>query len=149
MEYTIYTDGSYSRLNNEGAFSFVILYGDTDCEVMRKAGKIVNENNNRAELKAIIAAVHSLPHDATKVRVISDSMYALNTLCGKWKRVANKDLFKLWDTRVKRFLEDVKFEWCFVKGHSGDYYNELCDALCNEKLGYNPMHEYEQCQKKS
>ena len=28
MKYTIYTDGAYSRLHDEGAFSFVILNED-------------------------------------------------------------------------------------------------------------------------
>lgn len=143
MNYTIYSDGAYSRRNNEGAFAFVILNTDSGSEVMRMAGKIKEETNNRAELKAIIAAVHSLPHDATHVRIVSDSMYALNTLSGQWRRSSNKDLFKLWEWRVMRFMEDVEFEWCFVKGHSGDYYNELCDRICTEKLGYDPKKEYE------
>lgn len=148
MNYTIYSDGAYSQKNNEGAFAFVILDGDSEREVKRMAGKIKDETNNRAELKAIIAAVHSLPHDATHVRIISDSMYALNTLSGKWRRNTNKDLFEVWEQRVMRFMEDVKFEWCFVKGHSGDYYNELCDRICTETLGYDPKVEYERFIKK-
>ena len=79
MEYTIYTDGAYSQIHKEGAFAFVILnYANT--EITRKAYKITNETNNRAELKAIIAAVYNLPNDATEVKVYSDSEYALKTL---------------------------------------------------------------------
>jgi len=141
MEYTIYTDASYSRLRSEGAFAFIILQGDK--EVLRMAGKTTDakDNNNRCELKAIIAAVYKVPHDATKIRIISDSLYALNTLNRKYKRRANKDLFELWDKRIMPFCTEIDFEWLFVKGHTGDEYNELCDSLCIEKLGYNPREE--------
>ena len=137
--YTIYTDGNYSRINNEGAFAFVILKGNE--EIMRKAGIVRDETNNRAELKAIIAGVYSLPDDATHVRVISDSMYALKTLSGEWKRLKNKDLFNNWEKKVKAARKNLKIDFMFVKGHSGDYYNELCDQLCVERLGYNPRKE--------
>ena len=136
MQYTIYTDGNYSRIYDEGAFAFIILKGNE--EIMRKAVLVKCETNNRAELKAIIAGVYSLPDDATEVRVISDSMYALKTLSGDWKRLKNQDLFYNWEKRVKAMRPNLCIEFMFVKGHSGDYYNELCDQLCVERLGYNP-----------
>jgi ribonuclease HI len=141
MEYTIYTDGSYSNLHKEGAFAFIILQGDR--EVLRMAGKTIDpkDNSNRCELKAIIAAVHKAPHDATKIRIISDSMYALNTLNRRYKRRGNRDLFEIWDKRIMPFCTEIEFEWLFVKGHAGDEYNEICDSLCIEKLGYNPREE--------
>ena len=101
MEYTIYTDGAYSQIHNEGAFAYVILnYANTEIE--RKAYKITNESNNRAELKAIIAAVNRLPDDATEVSIFSDSQYALFTLQGKWKQKSNKDLFDVWRKVLKK-----------------------------------------------
>ena len=141
MEYTIYTDGAYSQVHNEGAFAFIILDGEMN-EVGRRAYKITNETNNRAELKAIISAIYALPLDARGVRVISDSMYALNTLSGKWGHNNNLDLFKAWEENVKPRNTMLKIEWCFVKGHSGDKYNELCDKMCNDVLGYNANEEY-------
>lgn len=147
-EYLIYTDGAYSRKNNEGAFAYVIL--DSHGVVIKcRAYKIENETNNRAELKAIIAGIYNLPNKESKVkaRVISDSQYALNTLFGGWARNANKDLFDVFE-RIKRERQ-LEFEWTWVKGHSGDYYNELCDKMCNEELGYDPSGEYKQFKKKN
>jgi ribonuclease HI len=141
MEYTIYTDGAYSQVHNEGAFAYVILDNKMN-EICKRAYKITNETNNRAELKAIISAVYALPLDARGVRVVSDSMYALNTLSGKWGRRTNLDLFKAWEENVKPRNTMLEIEWCFVKGHSGDKYNELCDTLCNDVLGYNANEEY-------
>lgn len=145
MKYIIYTDGAYSRQHNEGAFAYVILNSE-NTEVERKAYKIANETNNRAELKAIIAAVNKLPHDATEILVYSDSQYALNTLSGTWKRKLNKDLFDVWDkVIVKRPNISISFEW--VKGHNGNVYNELCDQLCNDVLGYDANAEFEKYKK--
>ena len=146
MKYTIYTDGAYSRLHDEGAFAFVIV-DEQEREVMRMGHKVEKETNNRAELKAIIAAVYKLPDDATDVRVISDSMYALNTLQGKWARNANEDLFKIWDRTLNDKPSTLKLEFLWVKGHSGDYYNELCDQLCNQILGYDANEEFQKYKK--
>lgn len=146
MKYTIYTDGAYSRLHDEGAFAFVIV-DEQEREVMRMGHKVEKETNNRAELKAIIAAVYKLPDDATDVRVISDSMYALNTLQGKWARNANEDLFEIWDRTINDKPSTLKLEFLWVKGHSGDYYNELCDQLCNQILGYDANEEFQKYKK--
>ena len=85
MNYTIFTDGAYSQKNDEGAFAFVIVKDNV--EIMRNAYKISKESNNREELKAIIASVHKLPQDATRVQIISDSMLLIcgmfNYLCYK------------------------------------------------------------------
>ena len=134
MQYIIYTDGAYSMMNDEGAYAFVILT-ELNNEVKRFAKKITHETNNRAELKAIINGVLQLPQDATDVVVYSDSQYALNTLSGKWKRKLNKDLFKIWDDVTKERNLNIEYKW--VKGHAGNEYNELCDKLCNDAIGYD------------
>lgn len=146
MKYTIYTDGAYSRQHNEGAFAYVMLNCE-NTEVERKAYKITNETNNRAELKAIIAAVNRLPNDATEVCVFSDSQYALKTLSGEWKRSSNLDLFLVWDDVLKKKHVTIEYNW--VKGHDGNVYNELCDQLCNDVLGYDANAEFEKYKKKS
>lgn len=138
MRYIIYTDGAYSKMNDEGAYAFVILT-ELNNEVKRFAKKITHETNNRAELKAIINAVLQLPQDATDIIVNSDSQYALHTLSGKWKRKLNKDLFCIWDDVIKERNLNIEYKW--VKGHNGNEYNELCDKLCNEAIGYDANEE--------
>ena len=138
MKYIIYTDGAYSQMNDEGAYAFVILT-ELNNEVKRFAEKITHETNNRAELKAIINAILQLPQDATDAVVYSDSQYALNTLSGKWKRKLNKDLFDVWDDIIKERGLTIEYNW--VRGHNGNEYNELCDKLCNEAIGYDANEE--------
>lgn len=145
IDYVIHTDGAYSRKHDEGAFAYVIC----DCEgneIKRNAWKISKETNNRAELKAIIAALYQLPEDAKRVVVVSDSMYALNTLSKQWSRNANADLFPIHDRIVSERGLKVYYRW--VKGHSGEYFNELCDKLCNDVLGYDANAEFEKYRKK-
>lgn len=134
MKYIVYTDGAYSQMNDEGAYAFVILT-ELNNEVKRFAEKITHETNNRAELKAIINAILQLPQDAKEVVVYSDSQYAIHTLCGNWKRKKNKDLFDIWDDVIKERGLIIKFNW--VRGHNGNEYNELCDKLCNDAIGYD------------
>lgn len=139
-DYVIYTDGAYSQQRNDGAFAYVILDGFGWLVVKKNAWKIENETNNRAELKAIIAALYHLPQNAKDVVVRSDSQYALNTLSGKWGRSANEDLFEAFDRVMAERNLNVHYEW--VRGHSGDEYNEMCDKMCNEVLGYDANAEY-------
>lgn len=141
-EFVIYTDGAYSMLKNEGAFAFVILDGN-GIVIKKRAYKCINETNNRMELKAIIAALYNLPNKEEQVNalVVSDSQYALCTLFGTWRRNLNQDLFDVYERIMKE--REIEIEWKWVKGHNGDYYNEMCDEMCNQVLGYNANEEYE------
>jgi ribonuclease HI len=145
FDHIIYTDGAYSRKHDEGAFAYVICDGSGK-ELKRNAWKIVHETNNRAELKAIIAGLYHLPGDAKNVAVVSDSMYALNTLSKEWSRNANTDLFPVHDRIVSERGLRVRYFW--VKGHSGDKYNEICDQMCNDVLGYDANAEFEKYRKR-
>lgn len=147
LEFVIYTDGAYSRLNNEGAFAYVIL-DHNGIVVKKSAHKCLNETNNRMELKAIIAALYNLPNKDEKVSVmvVSDSQYALCTLFGTWRRNSNQDLFDVYERIMKERSIDIEWKW--VKGHNGDYYNEMCDEMCNKVLGYNANEEFKKFKKK-
>lgn len=141
---TIYTDGAYSRVHDEGAFAFVMLDQDLK-EIKRFAKKVTKETNNRTELKAIIAAIYLAPKTAQTIKVISDSQYALNTLFGTWARNANKDLFEVFDRIVAGNNFAIDYEW--VKGHSGNKWNEICDTMCNAVLGYDANEEFKKYKK--
>lgn len=131
---TIYTDGSciggnaggyaaYVRPDNGMAYTLVASEKDT--------------TNNRMEIKAIIAALSSL-NAPSVVTLISDSQYVLKSIRSwmkSWRKngwvtitgapVKNVDLFKeLYDLASLHRIQTV-----WVRGHSGNKYNELCDTL--------------------
>lgn len=146
-EFVLYADGAYSRMQNEGAFAYIILDENGNI-VKQRAYKIKNETNNRAELKAIIAGLYNIPEPDKKanVLVVSDSQYALCTLLGTWARKANQDLFEVYEQILKD--RDLEIEWKWVKGHNGELYNEMCDEMCNQILGYDVNEEFAKFKKK-
>lgn len=140
-DYIIHAYGVYSRKNDEGAFAFVVCDGE-DKISFERAYKIQHETNNRAQLKAIIAALYQLPKPYAKnILVVSSSQYALNSLFSGWARNSNHDLFDVYEKIQKE--RDFNIEWCWVQGHSEeDHLNALCDRLCKDVLGYDANAEF-------
>ena len=119
----IYTDGScLKNPNGPGGWAVCIL--EEDGSEFCMSGSDPSTTNNRMELKAVIEALKCLKEKQECV-IFSDSMLVINCASGKWKRKANLDLWKEYEdaSRTKKVL----FEW--VKGHSGDKYNDIVDKL--------------------
>ena len=74
----------------------------------------------------------SLLLSRTEVLIQSDSMYVIGTMRDGWKRNTNHDLWAIMDSLV----EKVKVIWQHVKGHEGDKWNSLCDALAVAASNY-------------
>lgn len=128
--YTAYTDGGCRNLSvyGEGGSAYVILHGG---EVVKTSSKgFLHTTNNRMEMLSIISAVCSVP-DGAHLTVYSDSEYAINTLSGVWRARKNTDLMRLYELHSKR-LCSISFRW--VKGHNGDKYNEMVDAMCTDAI---------------
>jgi ribonuclease HI len=142
MKWTAYTDGACAPSNPgpSGWGAIVIApenQGETD-----HYGFIGPGTNQIAELTAAIEGLKRVPLGAA-VELVSDSQYVLKGLTewrGGWERkgwknskgeiVANLGLWKkLYEEADLRI---VTVRW--VKGHSGDRYNERADALANKAL---------------
>lgn len=130
--YVAYTDGGCcnTSIYREGGSAYVILHKG---EIFKKASKgFKDTSSNRMELLAILSAVASLP-PKSNVLIHSDSQYAINVLCGNWKAKANLNLIESFRKTVKeKKLGRVEFKW--VKGHNGDYYNEMVDSMCTAEI---------------
>ena len=137
-EITIYTDGGCHGNPGPGGWAIVVI---ADGVAKQLSGGEKMTTNNRMELKAIIAALHHIPATNASVLVRSDSQYALYTLNKSWSRKTNTDLFPIHDKIVAEKNLDVTYEW--VKGHSGNKFNEICDQLCSEAAGVDLNAEYE------
>ena len=116
----IYTDGSCLK-NPGGAsgWSFCIL---RDNYTWLVSGGEISSTNNRMELRAVIEALICV--DGGKYTIFTDSMLTLNCAKGIWKRKANLDLWGQYD----QVSVGKKIKWVWVKGHSGDKYNDLVDV---------------------
>jgi ribonuclease HI len=118
---TIYTDGSCSPNPGKGGWAFISIF--PECEIHIN-GKDNNTTNNIMELTAVIEALKEF-NKIEKFTIYSDSKYVINCAQGKWQRKKNVNLWKQYDMYSKG--KDILFIW--VKGHNGNYYNDLVDKL--------------------
>jgi ribonuclease HI len=134
---TIYTDGACKGNPGPGGWGLILLAGGAEKELF---GGDPDTTNNRMEMMAAIKALQTLSRPCS-VELYTDSQYVIKG-CTEWlvgwkKRnwrksdkspVENVDLWKLLDEQLGR--HDIKFHW--VRGHSGDKYNERADQLANQ-----------------
>ena len=122
---TIYTDGSCR--NKRGGYAYVII---TDMYDIYWSDSVKEDTtNNRMELKAVIEALKTLKQ--AHCMIYSDSQWVINCALRKWKRNKNLDLWKEYEV-VSSQQKVVDFQW--VKGHSNDKYNEICDKLAFKEM---------------
>jgi ribonuclease HI len=95
------------------------------------SGAAASTTNNRMEITAAIEALRRLPA-GLEVTVRTDSQYLVNTMTLGWKRRENLDLWKKLDSETAQ----RKVCWQWVRGHSGNTFNERADELArNAALG--------------
>lgn len=141
-EIIIYTDGACSGNPGPGGWGSVIIADGN--EIPLSGGEKLT-TNNRMELFAAIAALTNVaqtPEWAGRpISVYIDSQYVQNGITDwikKWKingwqtaakkPVKNKDLW----IQLDGVVQGLNVNWNWVKGHSGNTYNELCDRLAVE-----------------
>jgi len=140
---TIYTDGGALKNPGPGGFGVVLLHKKTKKEL--SVGFRLT-TNNRMELMACIEGLKALKYTCA-VTMYSDSKYVINGIekgwAKRWKKkgwmrdefnkAKNADLWQLLLDLCQK--HNVSFKW--VKGHSGDQYNEICDQLAQKAARHN------------
>ena len=134
----IYTDGACTGNPGKGGFGAVLVYNGTEKKISRGYRKTTN---NRMELLGAVEALKMLK-EPCEVTLTSDSKYLTDAINQKWldswqkngwrkadkKAVLNTDLWK----ELAELLNVHKVTFVWVKGHAGNKYNELCDAMAVE-----------------
>lgn len=122
----IYCDGAYSSLRDQGGWAFVIV--EDEEKIHSEFYPVKNTTNNRMEIEACIeGCLWAKNNNHENITIYSDSMYLIGTMTKNWRKNKNHDLWILMDKVIK----NLNIEFVHVKGHSGDTYNELCDALAS------------------
>lgn len=142
--WVVYSDGACKGNPGPSAWGCVALNAQTGELLKEDKGSLGRATNQIAELRAAQKGLEMTPVGA-EVELVSDSQYVLKGI-SEWRKgwekrgwtnstgapVANKELwvalFALVDERR------VTVRW--VRGHTGDRWNERCDQLANEALGY-------------
>ena len=133
----IYTDGGCAPNPGLGGWAAILQSGKHIKEL--KGGERVS-TNNRMELMAAISGLEALKRPS-QVDMHIDSTYVrdgITKYINNWKKngwrtasrepVKNQDLWQRLD--AARSPHTVRWHW--VKGHSGDFYNERADELARE-----------------
>tara|TARA_B100000989_G_C19515560_1_gene461431 strand:- start:638 stop:1081 length:444 start_codon:yes stop_codon:yes gene_type:complete len=133
-EITIYTDGAC--LGNPGAGGWCALI------LMNKKEKILSggskdTTNNRMEMFAVIEALRVITNETT-INLFTDSKYIINGISlwiknwkiNNWRTSNNKPVknYELWK-KIDFYNDNLKINWHWVKGHSGNEYNDKVDKI--------------------
>ncbi len=133
----IYTDGACLGNPGRGGWGAILLYKEHRKEV--SGGEKIT-TNNRMEMRAAIEGLKALKK-SSEVIIYTDSKYLMDGIT-KWifnwkkngwkgsdkKPIKNIDLWQELDTEVAKH----KIKWTWVKGHSGNKFNELVDELARK-----------------
>jgi ribonuclease HI len=130
----IYTDGSCLK-NPGGAIGFAAVFVLDNKVVNYVTGALESGTNNQAELLAAIKAL-KLVKPNQEVTIYSDSQYVVQGMTiykpsrlGKKKVIPNLDLW----TQLDDLASGKLVTWQWIKGHSGNKYNEMADKLANHQ----------------
>jgi len=134
----IHTDGACLGNPGPGGWAALLRYQRTEREI---SGGEAQTTNNRMELIAAISALEALRQPCV-VALYTDSQYVRQGITEwlpgwvrrQWRTaggdpVKNRDLWERLDAAARRH----QVEWHWVKGHSGDPYNDRVDALAREQ----------------
>ena len=134
MATIVYTDGACSGNPGPGGWAWAVPDGAF------ASGAEAHTTNQRMEITAAAEALYAIDGPVT---VVSDSTYVVNCFTKKWyvgwqqkgwvnskkQPVANQDL---WRPLIEHVLDRGDVTWKWVKGHSGDPWNDVVDRLAVE-----------------
>lgn len=142
-----YTDGSYYKDFNLGAWSFVV------CEpkaINKHSGIGKNVTNNKLELKAVNEALSfAIKKKYKQIEINTDSSYVFNTIIdGKFLEWERNDWLTNSGRKIKNSEEWIKFvehikklemykcncTFVKVKAHSNNYLNRIADETAKLRI---------------
>ena len=135
----IYTDGACSGNPGKGGWDAILMYNQHSKEI---SGAQSHATNNQMELKAVIEALKIIKKSHV-IEIYTDSKYVMDGIT-KWvnswqknnwltadkKPVKNIDLWK----ELLDLTSNHQISWHWVRGHSGDKYNEIVDKLARNAI---------------
>ena len=136
----LYTDGACSKNPGPGGWGFVLIH---EQRKRKCSGFESDTTNNKMELTAVIKGLNYLTKPS-QVVVYTDSQYVMKGFTenwikkwksNQWKTSTRQDVKnkELWIELVEQ-VEKHDVTWQWVKGHSGNEYNEMCDEYARKAI---------------
>ena len=136
-ELRIYTDGACKGNPGPGGWGAVLMWGD---HIKKVAGFESNTTNNRMELIAAIEGLKQIKNKDLEIHLYTDSQYlkkGMTEWINMWlknnwnnNKVKNQDLW----LELNQLSKNLNIKWHWVKGHNGDYGNEMADELARDQI---------------
>ncbi|NBX52055.1 MAG: ribonuclease HI [Proteobacteria bacterium] len=138
----IYTDGACSGNPGDGGWGAILMFKEHQKQI---SGSQKDTTNNQMEIKAVIESLKVIKK-SSEIIIYTDSKYVMDGIT-KWingwkingwktadkKPVKNCELWRQLDIEVNKH----SIEWRWIKGHSGNKYNEIADNLAREAIFKN------------
>lgn len=147
----LYTDGAIHYKSKVGGWGFVLTPDDKTTKIVGSGSNSEEDaTGNRMELRAAQKGLEYILDELSRfpklkeVELVSDSNYVVETLyygqINHWKNndwvtssgaeVANQDIWLEIDKLLTRAEHSgLRLHYRWVRGHSGNYFNEFCDRL--------------------
>jgi ribonuclease HI len=121
-EIVIYCDGSSLGNGQEVTRAAAVALMNWR-DVWRAFGLYLGEaTNQQAEIAAAAIGLEQL-QEPCRVRLLTDSRYVVETMCGRFRRKTNQE----WWARLDKAAGAHKIEWEWIKGHAGHRVQEAVD----------------------
>lgn len=149
----MFTDGACSNNPGPGGYAALIT---TNLGTKTISGFEAETTNNRMELMAVIKGIEEVMNvifleeqKIEKLEIISDSAYVVNAINQNWlqswktngfktkdnKPIKNIEIWQKLDEQLEtlKFIE-VEVVFTKIKGHNGNYFNEMVDKIAREQI---------------
>jgi len=148
----IYTDGAARGNPGKAGWGVVFIQ---EKKIFEIGGRSDHATNNQMELMAAIEALKHVKkflarQDLAKssVEIYADSKYVIlgitewifNWQKNNWRNAGKKPVMnrELWE-ELYEFTKNLKLKWNYVKGHSGDKYNDRVDEIATSFADNEPI----------
>jgi len=138
----IYTDGACSGNPGDGGWGAILMFKEHQKQI---SGSQKDTTNNQMEITAVIESLKIIKK-SSEIIVYTDSKYVMEGITkwiNGWKnngwKTADKKPVKnceLWQ-KLENEVNKHNIEWRWVKGHSGNKYNDIADNLAREAIFKN------------
>lgn len=131
-----YVDGSFNVGTMVYGYGVVMMYHGRE-EYYKGSGNEENMSAMRNVAGEILGATYAMKyaydHDIKNLVIYHDYEGIAKWCLGEWK--TNKLETQTYKNKYQEYSKKVNISFVKVKGHSGDKYNDLADALAKEAAG--------------
>ena len=133
---TAYVDGSYDHRQKKYSCGAILFFDGAEKEFSKQYSnpEMAEMRNVAGEIMGAAEVIaYCLENKIPALTIYHDYEGVARWADGSWK--ANKKGTQEYAAYCKNASKTLKLKFCKVKGHSGDKYNDMADALAKAALG--------------